>query len=132
MDLALTHEEQNFQTQVRATLEARLPEDIRRSVELGIPVPRAQVKVWWAILNELGWAAPAWPSEYGGMGLDPFACSSIIEEFARAGKRISRFRFAGRSGFSEFYFSFILHWLSIIAKIIKGINSFICLVGFCV
>lgn len=69
MDLSLTSEELTFQNEVRATLKARLPDNIRRSVELGIPVPRPQVKVWWKILNELGWAAPAWPTEHGGMGL---------------------------------------------------------------
>jgi alkylation response protein AidB-like acyl-CoA dehydrogenase len=28
-----------------------------------------EVRDWWALLYKKGWAAPAWPTEYGGMGL---------------------------------------------------------------
>jgi alkylation response protein AidB-like acyl-CoA dehydrogenase len=40
---------------------------------------------WDRILYEKGWAAPAWPREYGGMGLDPVKQVIMAEEGARIG-----------------------------------------------
>ncbi len=40
---------------------------------------------WDRILYEQGWAAPAWPREYGGMGLDPIKQVIMAEEAARVG-----------------------------------------------
>jgi len=40
---------------------------------------------WDRILYERGWAAPAWPREHGGMGLDPVKQVIMAEEAARIG-----------------------------------------------
>jgi alkylation response protein AidB-like acyl-CoA dehydrogenase len=36
-------------------------------------------------LGELGWLAPAWPAEYGGLGFGPAEAAIVTEELARAG-----------------------------------------------
>lgn len=44
-----------------------------------------EVKPWYMILSAAGWLAPAWPREYGGMGLDPSKQLIYIEEFESFG-----------------------------------------------
>ena len=40
---------------------------------------------WMAIVADSGWAAPSWPSQWHGRGLDPALTSIVIEEFRRVG-----------------------------------------------
>jgi alkylation response protein AidB-like acyl-CoA dehydrogenase len=52
------------------------------------PYTMEQARTWHRVLNEGGWAAPGWPKEIGGRGLD-FSQSAIwAEEKARAGANI--------------------------------------------
>ena len=69
MDLALTQDDLAFRNEIRSFFKDHLPEDTRDLVKLGIPVPRERMRDWWSILHEHGKAAPAWPTESGGMGL---------------------------------------------------------------
>lgn len=69
MDLNLTPKDLAFRDEVRRFLEQYFPADIYDRMKLGLPVPIADIKRWWAILHEHGWVAPAWPKEFGGKGL---------------------------------------------------------------
>ena len=42
-------------------------------------------KEWYLTLSRQGWIAPAWPKEYGGMGLPPDKLIAYIEESERWG-----------------------------------------------
>ncbi len=69
MDLAFTQEEQAFRDEVRGFLRDKLPDDIRRRVHLGDGSQiKADIPRWQKILNDCGWGAPAWPTEFGGTG----------------------------------------------------------------
>jgi alkylation response protein AidB-like acyl-CoA dehydrogenase len=45
----------------------------------------AEIKSWYLTLSAKGWVAPAWPAEYGGMGLSPAKMLIYIEEQERCG-----------------------------------------------
>ncbi|MFM9034572.1 MAG: acyl-CoA dehydrogenase family protein [Mycobacterium sp.] len=68
MDLAWSAADLEFRDEVRAFLDDRLTPELRRAGRLMTSVyadHRASM-AWQAILHERGWAAPAWPVEYGG------------------------------------------------------------------
>ncbi len=73
MDLSWTDADRAFRDELRHFLEANLSSEIRSagarltSVYAGPKIATA----WQAILHERGWAAPAWPVEYGGCGWSP-------------------------------------------------------------
>ncbi len=71
-----------FRLMVRGWVEANYPPEIRN------PPKRlhwAENKIWYFKLAEKGWLAPAWPHEYGGMGLSSAKQLILIEEFERHG-----------------------------------------------
>jgi acyl-CoA dehydrogenase len=70
MDLTLTGAEQEFRDEVRAFLDANLPEDLRRAQRLTTTVFSEYdiSREWHAALAKKGWVAPSWPAEYGGTG----------------------------------------------------------------
>ncbi|MGH8596477.1 MAG: acyl-CoA dehydrogenase [Gammaproteobacteria bacterium] len=45
----------------------------------------AEIKAWYLTLGRHGWLAPAWPREFGGMGLEPGKLLIFIEEQERIG-----------------------------------------------
>jgi alkylation response protein AidB-like acyl-CoA dehydrogenase len=59
-----------FRDQVRAFLDAELTTEMRRDVRrmTSVYAPHELSMAWQAILHARGWAAPAWPVEYGGCG----------------------------------------------------------------
>lgn len=68
MDLAWSAKDLEFRDEVRAFLDDKLTPELRRAGRLMTSVyadHQASV-AWQAILHERGWAAPAWPVEYGG------------------------------------------------------------------
>lgn len=68
MDLEWSAADLAFRDEVRAFLDERLTPDLRRAGRLMTSVyadHEASMR-WQAILHERGWAAPAWPVEYGG------------------------------------------------------------------
>lgn len=85
--MADTPEEAAFRTEVRDWLAANLPDDLREagrkatSVFMDAPVSLA----WQKILHAKGWAAPAWPADYGGPGWDERRQVIFLSECARAG-----------------------------------------------
>lgn len=68
MDMTWSDADIAFRDEVREFLEANLTPDLRAAGRLRTSVyadHEASMK-WQAILHERGWAAPAWPVEYGG------------------------------------------------------------------
>ena len=74
--------EDDFRGIVRRWFEAEYPADMRSPSRR----PRwAEIKPWYLKLSAKGWVAPAWPAEYGGMGLSPAQLLIFIEEQERWG-----------------------------------------------
>ena len=59
-----------FRDEVRGFLDAELTPEMRRDVRrmTSVYAPHDLSMAWQAILHARGWAAPAWPVEYGGCG----------------------------------------------------------------
>ena len=68
MDLTWSAKDLEFRDEVRAFLDDKLTPELRRAGRLKTSVyaDHEASMAWQAILNERGWAAPAWPIEYGG------------------------------------------------------------------
>ena len=74
--------EDDFRGIVRRWFEAEYPADLRSPSRR----PRwVEIKPWYLKLSAKGWVAPAWPAEYGGMGLSPAQLLIFIEEQERWG-----------------------------------------------
>jgi alkylation response protein AidB-like acyl-CoA dehydrogenase len=71
-----------FRKEVREFFDANYPQALRF-------LPRrlrwAECKDWYRTLSRQGWIAPAWPKEYGGMGLSPSKQIIMAEETERTG-----------------------------------------------
>ncbi len=81
MDLNELPDDQ-FRATVRAFVEANFPPELRN------PPHRlhwAEAKPWYMALSNQGWLAPAWPREYGGMGLSAAKQLILMEEYERHG-----------------------------------------------
>lgn len=61
-------EEQSFIDEIRQFVAANLTDAIRRKVLAERPLGRDEADAWQRALHARGWAAPAWPKEYGGAG----------------------------------------------------------------
>jgi alkylation response protein AidB-like acyl-CoA dehydrogenase len=85
MDLTFTPDELAFRDEVRAFLEANLPEGTRHKVLEGMEVARDDTLRWQQILHRHGWGGPNWPKEFGGTGWDPVRQFIFEEESAAAG-----------------------------------------------
>lgn len=85
MDLAFTAKHEEFRAQVRAWINASLPDDLRAKAEVDANFTHEDKSRWQVILNERGWAAPNWPVEYGGADLDPTERFILTEELSLAG-----------------------------------------------
>jgi alkylation response protein AidB-like acyl-CoA dehydrogenase len=70
MDLAMRPEDVAFRDEVRAFLDANLTDDLKAQARLtpGILAEHELRLEWLRRLNARGWAAPAWPRQYGGTG----------------------------------------------------------------
>lgn len=68
MDLGWSTADLAFRDEVRAFLGEKLTPELRRAGKLmtSIYADHEASMAWQAILHERGWAAPAWPIEYGG------------------------------------------------------------------
>ena len=71
MSIPLSDDDKAFTEEVRAWFEANVPDHIRGDAFMfGTMTPQDNVE-WNRLLNQRGWAAPAWPAEYGGPGWGP-------------------------------------------------------------
>ena len=72
----------DFRMTVRTWIEQNYPPELRN------PPKRlhwSECGVWYKRLAAKGWLCPAWPKEYGGMGLTPAKQLIMIEELERHG-----------------------------------------------
>ena len=84
MDLEFTVELRDFQREVRAFIEERLPADIRTKVERFLALGKDDYRRWQDILAEQGWLVYSWPVEHGGTGWSPVQGYLFEEEMGRA------------------------------------------------
>jgi alkylation response protein AidB-like acyl-CoA dehydrogenase len=70
MDLAFSPEHSKFRDEVRAFVADALPPHLRAKADLDAHFEHSEVMDWHRILHRKGWAAPHWPVEHGGPGLD--------------------------------------------------------------
>ena len=84
MDLEFTDELHNFQEEVRAFIEERLPVDLRTKVERFLKLGKEDYLRWQDILAEKGWLVYSWPVEHGGTGWSPVQRYIFEEEMGRA------------------------------------------------
>ena len=84
MDLEFTGELRDFQREVRAFIEERLPGDVRTKVERFLTLGKQDYLRWQDILAEKGWLVYSWPVEHGGTGWSPVQRYIFEEETGRA------------------------------------------------
>ena len=82
--MQLGHEDEAFREEVRAFFAAELTPELRRAGELmtSVYADHASQMAWQAKLHGKGWAAPAWPVEYGGCGW------SVVQHHIFASERV--------------------------------------------
>ena len=80
MDLNLSPADIAFRDMIRAEIPPMVPDDIKERVENLQHLRKEDYLRWQAILDERGWATPAWPAEFGGPGWN-----AAVEARARAG-----------------------------------------------
>ncbi|GJL87462.1 MAG: acyl-CoA dehydrogenase [Minwuia thermotolerans] len=83
MDLAFSPDEQAFRAEVRAFLDAELPDDLRHKVRQRRELEREDYLRWQRILHARGWIAGSWPKEHGGCDWTP-AQRHIFDEECHA------------------------------------------------
>jgi alkylation response protein AidB-like acyl-CoA dehydrogenase len=84
MDLRYTPEEAGFREEVRAFLNDKLPSRLAEKVRARKRLSKNDLKHWHAILNERGWLANHWPTQYGGTGWSVVERAIFDEESALA------------------------------------------------
>jgi alkylation response protein AidB-like acyl-CoA dehydrogenase len=85
MKLEFSAADQAFRQEVRDFVAANLPADIRRKVELGLRLERADYVAWYSRLYARGWITPGWPKEHGGPGWTPLQRYIFDEETLAGG-----------------------------------------------
>jgi alkylation response protein AidB-like acyl-CoA dehydrogenase len=84
MDLRYTPQEAGFRENVRAFLNYKLPSRLAEKVRARKRLSKDDLKLWHAILNERGWLANHWPTQYGGTGWSVVERAIFDEESALA------------------------------------------------
>ena len=87
MDLGFTSEEESFRQEVRAWLEANLPQAWRQEGKGGYREEEDTElqREWQRKLYEGGWLKLGWPKQAGGRGATPVMQAIYQEEMARVG-----------------------------------------------
>ncbi|UGQ48351.1 acyl-CoA dehydrogenase family protein [Massilia endophytica] len=85
MDLNYSAEDEAFRAQVRTFLAENLPADLQEKVRGHLRLAKEDYVRWHKIVAKQGWAAPAWPAEYGGPGWNAVQRHIWEDECARAG-----------------------------------------------
>ncbi|MCG3187761.1 MAG: putative acyl-CoA dehydrogenase FadE17 [Rhodocyclaceae bacterium] len=76
------YDDDRFRSEVRAFFETAYPEELRYPAFF---LSWSKTQHWYRKLYAQGWAAPAWPREWGGMGLDGAKMLIFMEEQERHG-----------------------------------------------
>ena len=81
-----------FREEARDWLAEHVPASLKGSTAYELfsggskgPIANPDVRKWFDLCYERGWAVPGWPKEYGGGGLDRDQVRVLREEMARAG-----------------------------------------------
>jgi alkylation response protein AidB-like acyl-CoA dehydrogenase len=82
MDLTFTPEQIAFREELRGWLADNSPPS--RPTDGGEDAEFAWRRDWQRRLYDAGWAAPSWPTEYGGRGSSPAESAIYFEELGRA------------------------------------------------
>jgi alkylation response protein AidB-like acyl-CoA dehydrogenase len=85
MDLNYSAGDEAFRATVRGFLVQHLPADLQEKVRSHRRLKREDYVRWHKIVAQQGWAAPAWPVEFGGPGWSAVQRHIWEEECARAG-----------------------------------------------
>jgi alkylation response protein AidB-like acyl-CoA dehydrogenase len=85
VDLSVSPEHEAFRREVRTWIQEALPPDLRAKADVDAHFEMPESIRWQKILHQRGWAAPHWPAEWGGPGLDPTARFILSEELELAG-----------------------------------------------
>ena len=85
MDLEFSSEEKAFRREVRAFIDAHLPEETRRKVIGDRPLVKSEIVAWQRTLNDRGWATPSWPKEHGGPGWNAIQKYIFLDELHQSG-----------------------------------------------
>jgi alkylation response protein AidB-like acyl-CoA dehydrogenase len=83
MDLTFNEREMAFRDELRAWLSDNQP-PTKPAADAGDDAQYAWRRDWQRHLYEAGWAAPAWPTEYGGRGASQTESAIYFEELGRA------------------------------------------------
>ena len=70
MDNSFSAQDLEFQQQVREFFTTEFSDDLRDRIRSGKAIKTTSVE-WQQKLNDRGWVAPDWPTEYGGTGWTP-------------------------------------------------------------
>jgi len=85
MDLNYSPADDAFRADIRAWLDANLPQALRAKVLDHKRLNRDDYASWHKLLGTRGWSVVAWPKEYGGPGWDATQRHIWDEECARIG-----------------------------------------------
>jgi alkylation response protein AidB-like acyl-CoA dehydrogenase len=85
MDLSFTPEQEAFRQEARAWIREAMPANIAEKAAEHAHFDPDEIQQWHGILAKKGWAAPHWPVEHGGAGLDPTRRFILGEELVMAG-----------------------------------------------
>jgi alkylation response protein AidB-like acyl-CoA dehydrogenase len=85
MDLSFSPEQETFRDEVRAWIREAMPPHLAAKAAVDANFDMPEVMEWHRILFGRGWAAPNWPAEWGGPGLDPTCRFILTEELELAG-----------------------------------------------
>jgi alkylation response protein AidB-like acyl-CoA dehydrogenase len=83
MDLTFNERETAFRDELRGWLAENQPE-AEPAADAGDDAQFAYRRDWQRRLYDAGWAAPAWPTEYGGRGASQSESAIYFEELGRA------------------------------------------------
>ena len=87
MDFDFTPEQEAFRKEVRAWLEANLPDDLRGRSFASSRADRdevAKLRAWQKTMAEAGFVGMDWPREFGGRGASIVEMVILYQEMARA------------------------------------------------
>jgi len=85
MDLSFGPEHRRFREEVREFLRTALPPHLQEKAAVDGSFTHHEIMEWHQILARKGWAAPHWPVEHGGPGLNVTSRFILTEELELSG-----------------------------------------------
>ena len=85
MDLSFSADDEAFRRDVRSFVDEAMPPELKEKAANAGHFSMPEIMQWHRILHKKGWAAPHWPAEVGGAGLDATQRFLLSEELEMAG-----------------------------------------------